>query len=361
MDDTRCGDEPVATRGPGAVTSGPPIRDLWWRLALSPVFGVGLPLVTGLVTPARHDRRSLLLSFALFTLVAFLVWEGNRRLHYRLSRREDWLRRPLHRVAVLLAVIVGFTLPVSTGLLLAWQALFDDPGVGPHALPVTVVAIVSLVAVITNVYESVFVLREWETDRVRAAEAETARAAATLSHLSRAIGPHFLFNNLNALQHLVESRDPHAARFIEALSESYRYVLHSHERALVPLDEELRALELQRVLVSRRYGNHVQTQVAFTEAEAARWAVPPVSLVELLLNAVKHSQVDAAHPMVLQLTIEGDRLYVANDVTARVTPVASTGTGLQHLADRARLCAGRPVSWSCAAGRFVVQVPLVAR
>jgi hypothetical protein len=345
----------------GPTTTIPPIRDLWLRLLLSPVFGMTLPLLTGLVSPDRHTPRSLALSALIFSLIAFLVWEGNRRLHYRLSRREDWLRRPWHRVGVLLGVIVGVTIPISTLLLVAWQRLFDDPGLTPRALPATVVAIVSLVTVITTIYETVFVLREWETDRIRAAEGETARLASTLDRLTRDVGPHFLFNNLNALQHLVECGDPRAVPFVEALSETYRYVLQSHALPLVPLADELHALELQRVLVSARYGGQVVTQVD-VEAQAAHdWLVPPASLGELLLNAVKHSRVDGSHPLVLRVSLDGDILRVENDVTPPSAPPVSTGTGLRNLAVRTRLCTGRTAAWMREGHRFVVRVPLVGR
>jgi hypothetical protein len=352
---------PAQRAGPPPTTTIPPIRDLWLRLLLSPVFGITLPLLTGLVSPDRHSPRSLASSAVTFSLIAFLVWEGNRRLHYRLSRREDWLRRPWHRVGVLLGVIVGVTIPVSTLLLLAWQRLFDDPGLSPRALPATVVAIVSLVAVITTIYETVFVLREWETDRIRAAEGEAARLAATLERLSRDVGPHFLFNNLSALQHLVERGDPRAATFVDALSETYRYVLQTHDRPLVPLSDELHALELQRVLVSERYCGQVVTHVDVDAGAASQWLVPPASLGELLINAAKHSRVDAGHPLVLRVALDGDMLRVDNAVTRPSTPPASTGTGLWNLAARARLCTGRPASWALEGERFVVRVPLVAR
>lgn len=352
---------PASRVGPAPTTPIPPIRDLWVRVLLSPIFGVTLPLLTGLVSPERHSARSRALSAVVFSLIALLVWEGNRRLHYRLSRREDWLRRPWYRVAVLVGVIVGVTIPVSTVLLLAWRRVFDDPGLSPHALPATVVAIVSLVTVITAIYESVFVLREWETDRIRAAEGEAARLASTLERLTRDVGPHFLFNNLSALQHLVERGDPRASRFVEALSETYRYVLRSHALPLVPLADELHALELQRVLVSERYRGQVLTRIDIDAHAADAWLVPPASLGELLMNAVKHSRVDGTHPLVLHVCLDVDTLQVENAVSRVTAPPASTGTGLSNLAARTRLCTGRAASWAVEGERFVVRIPLVAR
>lgn len=195
-------------------------------------------------------------------------------------------------------------------------------------------------------------------DRIRAAEGEAARLTATLERLRRDVGPHFLFNNLSALQHLVECGNPRAAEFVKALSETYRYVLQSHARPLVPLADELRALELQRVLVSERYRGQVQTHVEIATREAEGWMVPPASLGELLLNAVKHSRVDAAHPLVLRVCLEGDVLRIDNVMAPAASPPASTGTGLANLAARAELCTGRAASWAREDERFVVRIPL---
>ena len=76
------------------------IRDLRVRLLLSPVFGIVVPSFSGMIDFRRHSTLGLVASYFLFSTVAFLVWEGNRRLYYRFSRREDW--RSSAREAVVL-------------------------------------------------------------------------------------------------------------------------------------------------------------------------------------------------------------------------------------------------------------------
>lgn len=349
---------PLEARPNSVSSPAPPIRDFWPRLMLSPLFGLLLPTLSGLINPARHSAASLLLSYIVFSLLALLVWDGNRRINYSLSRRDDWLRRPLHRVLVLLTASVAFTIPVSTALLLAWRAVTGDPGTREFALPLTVLAILALVVVITHVYEAVYVLREWETARVRAAEAETARLTAELERLASDIGPHFLFNNLNALQHLIECGDPRAASFVEALSDTYRYLLQSHTRPLVPLADELQSLERHRLLASRRYRDQVTTQVEVDPSVTRALWLPPTTLGELLLNAVKHSRMDDVQALVLRVSVQGDVLRVENRVFAPSRAATSTRTGLANLAARVRLCTGREMTWGVEGDQFVVTIPL---
>ena len=334
------------------------LQDFWFRVLLSPVLGVIVPAFSGLIDPSRHTAASRLASFAYFSVLAFVVWEGNRRLYYKLSRREDWLERPWYRAGLLMTVIIVYTIPVSGVLLLAWQRVTGDPGVSPYGLPTAVVGIVAIAAVITNVYETVFLVRGWESARVRSANAESARLAAELDRLTREVDPHFLFNNLHALQHLVERSDQRAVPFLEALSDTYRYVLASRGQTLVPLEDELQALQRHYTLASTRYGGCVHVRVDITTEDTCGLSVPPVSLGELLQNALKHNVVNTEHPLTLLVRLEGDALVVANGVRRHAQPVVSTGVGLTNLSERVRLAVGRPMTWKDEGSRFVVRIPI---
>lgn len=143
------------------------IEDFWPRLLVSPVLGALVANFSGLIDYTRHSIAVLIASDAWFSLVAFLVWEGNRRLYFRLQRREDWLLRPWRRLGLLVAVICLFTIPVATTLLWMWREVSGDHGTRQYALPTALFAIVAVVVAITHVYETVFLLRDWESDRLR--------------------------------------------------------------------------------------------------------------------------------------------------------------------------------------------------
>jgi hypothetical protein len=335
------------------------VRDLRARLLLSPVFGAVVPAVSGLVDPERHSRLGLVASYVAFTGVAFLIWEGNRRLHGRLSRREDWLRRPWHRAGLLFTAILLFTIPASAAMLVAWQRITGDPGLRPYAVHTAVLAIVAIVAVITHVYETVFLLKDWEGARLRSARAEAARLSAELDRLTREADPHFLFNNLHALQHLVERGDPRAGPFIETLSDTYRDLLASRVGHLARLDEELRSLERHRLLAAIRYGGGVEVALALPPEAPRQMRLTQASLGELLLNALKHNEVAPGAPLRLELSLDADTLVVSNALRPRARRVPSTGVGLRNLADRVRLSTGRDMRWGPEGDRFVVRLPLM--
>ena len=162
---------------------------------------------------------------------------------------------------MLLATIVLVSIPVAALLIWLWRLATGDPGSHPYALPVALLGIVTVVVFITHVYETVFLLRDWESDRLRSARLEKARLEAELEALGREVDPHFLFNNLNALAHLIDERRPGAAAFVNALSSTYRYVLDARGRHLVPLAEELDSLRRHETLAAIRFGSGIVLDV----------------------------------------------------------------------------------------------------
>jgi Histidine kinase len=348
--------------GAGTRVDPRDVRDFWPRVLASPILGALVVQVSGLIDHARHSPAGLVAAYAWFALVAFLIWEGNRRLYFRLPRREDWLQRPWRRLGALLAVITLYTIPVAAALLWIFRQVTGDTGTRPFAMATALVAVVAFVVAIAHVYETVFLLRDWESDRLRSARMEQARLHTELESLGREVDPHFLFNNLNALAHLIDDRQSDmASTFIRTLSATYRYVLECRGRTLVRLSEELDALERHRALADIRYAGSVRLDVRVSSAVAHQMMLPPVSLAELFQNSLKHNTITPDLPLHISVAVDGTTLIFENTIRARQKAPASTGLGLTNLAERFRMATGRMVVWSAEAERFVVRLPLVAQ
>ena len=128
---------------------------------------------------------------------------------------------------------------------------------------------------------------------------EQARLQTELESLGREVDPHFLFNNLHALAHLVEQRSEAAVGFIRNLSATYQYVLACRGRTLVPLADELEALERHRALAEIRYPGSVRVEVTIRPGQA-QLLLPPVSLAEPLSERAeaqhRRARSSAPHP-----------------------------------------------------------------
>jgi hypothetical protein len=336
------------------------VHDFWPRLLVSPILGALVVNLSGLIDHAQHSTAGLIASYAWFATVAFLIWEGNRRLYFRLPRREDWLLRPWRRLGVLLALISLFTIPFAAATLWGWRAVTGDAGTRQYALPTALFAVVGFVVAITHVYETVFLLRGRESDRLRSARTEQARLQTELESLGREVDPHFLFNNLNALAYLVEQRSEAAPWFIRTLSATYQYVLECRGRTLVRLAEEVEALERHRALADIRYRGDIRLDVQVQPADADRLLLPPVSLPELFQNALKHNTAADDRPLHIQVRVEDDTLVVENNLRPGPTSFGSTRIGLTNMRERFRIATNRVMVWGIEGDRFIVRLPLVS-
>ena len=77
--------------------------------------------------------------------------------------------------------------------------------------------------------------------RVEMNDYEKVLASSKIQQLKAQLNPHFLFNNLNTLDQLIEEDKDKASNFLHHFSELYRYSLITSEKKLVSLKEEIRS------------------------------------------------------------------------------------------------------------------------
>ena len=144
-------------------------------------------------------------SFAYTILIAFMVWQGNRYLLFTLRSYFDWFNKPVRKIIALLLAISFYTIPIS--------AVFADRAgiiflrrVRSIGIPYSLSTLIIMICVIfiTHVYETVFLVKESESEMVKNEQLEKAKAQAELEALKNQIDPHFIFNSLNTLSHLIE-------------------------------------------------------------------------------------------------------------------------------------------------------------
>ena len=151
------------------------VRDFWPRLLLSPIIGAVISNLAGFIDNARYGAGELVAHYLYFWGVAFTIWEGNRRLHDRFRSRFAWFEQPWMRIALLLGTITLFTVPMTWGLLWVWGLVSGDPYLTTRRLAFAIVVTVLLVVVIAHVYETLFMFRYWERDRLSKERLERAR------------------------------------------------------------------------------------------------------------------------------------------------------------------------------------------
>lgn len=149
--------------------------------------------------------------------------------------------------------------------------------------------------------------------------------------LKNQVNPHFLFNSLNVLSSLVYSSPQKAERFIDEFSSLYRYILDQHDEDLVELSEELSIAKSYAYLQSIRFENGVVCKFNIASEEASDYKLFPLAMQTLLENALKHNTASKESPLNIDVSVNNGMLIITNNLQPRVSPVDSTGIGLENI------------------------------
>ncbi|MEW6207812.1 MAG: histidine kinase [Acidobacteriota bacterium] len=113
-----------------------------------------------------------------------------------------------------------------------------------------------------------------------------AAAEARYSALEHQMRPHFLFNALNSLAELIESKHDSAAEMTHKLSDLYRLILASSNRKTSPLEEEAEICRRYLELEQLRFGQRLRFSINIPDS--AEIFIPSLMMQTLVENAVKH-------------------------------------------------------------------------
>jgi signal transduction histidine kinase len=312
-------------------------------------------------------RGILSTPFGLGWLAAYVVsltftvalWVGNVYLWQRSVARWPQPAATARRLWVLAAASLTYTFLTTVVLGAGFAAVLSWPWSLATALPETGLNLVSTLVVLL-IYETRHTFEQLEANMHRANLLAQAQTQAQLDALARQLDPHFLFNSLNTLAALIEPTNEAAQQYVEGLADLYRYVLLSRDRPTVPLADELALVRTYVALQQVRFRGKVLVEYRIDPAALTRH-VAPLSVQELVENALKHNEASAARPLHLRLTATPETLRVENSYQPRPAGLAPpTGTGLNALRQRyALLGAPGPVKVVQFRDRFVVQLPLL--
>ena len=177
-----------------------------------------------------------------------------------------------------------------------------------------------------------------------------------LKLLRSQIDPHFLFNNLNTLDSLIDSDAEKAKEYINRLSLIYRYLIQTKDAEVMELSKEIQFAENYIFLIETRFGNDYKFNIK-KEAEITDKFIPTGALQALLENVVKHNKANEK-PVQTTITIKDDWLTVSNTKSTN-TKNESLGTGLQNLRSRYELLSDKKVDIKNTNNNFDVTIPII--
>ncbi|MCB0687659.1 MAG: histidine kinase [Saprospiraceae bacterium] len=330
------------------------------RIIGIPFFGLVIPSATGLIDMTSSSMSQIIGSYLYFVIIAWVVWEGNRYLvlkYYPVILKSTSY---VEKYALFIGLNIFYTTPLSLLLLFIWR-LTTNSIISNQIIFLTTAIIVVCVIFVTNVYEKVLYAKHSEAEQIRAEQLSKGKIQAELEALKNQIDPHFMFNALNSISYLIKKSPKKADEFLQNLAEVYRYILHSKEKDLTLLRDEIIFMNAYARLMSLRYEDSFKIQMHLNEHSEVEYLIPPVTLMVAVENAVKHNEVSAKNPLVLDITIREHVFILENKLVPRKIKQTSTGIGLKNLNDRFLKTIGQPISIQNKGDRFLLKIPMLKR
>ncbi|MCG2613113.1 histidine kinase [Terrimonas sp. NA20] len=187
---------------------------------------------------------------------------------------------------------------------------------------------------------------------------EKEKAQIMYDNLKQQLNPHFLFNSLTSLSSLIRVNPSLAGEFLESLSKTYRYILKSRDSEIVPLVSEIRFAETYVRLQQTRFEKGLIVNFNVPE-EFFHRKIAPVTLQNMIENAIKHNIIDEESPLVIDIFIEDDYIIVKNNLQRKNFVETSNRQGLNNLQSLYHYLSEKSVLVVEEKDHFIVKIPLL--
>ena len=192
----------------------------------------------------------------------------------------------------------------------------------------------------------------------RAQLLEKEKSVVQYENLKQQLNPHFLFNSLTSLSSLI-TVDPKIARqFVDQMSKIYRYILKSSDNETVPLINEINFattyVKLQQTRFPKGFEVHINVDEEFYDRK-----IVPVTIQNMIENAIKHNIIDEESPLVIEIFVEDEYLVVKNNLQKKNVVEASNKVGLEKMITLYKYLIDKPIIIKVANEKFEIRIPLI--
>ncbi len=292
-------------------------------------------------------------------LVVITQWTGAILINHLLDRKIKWIDKPVLRSILGIVILIFYS--VIAFMLVKYMMYFMKYRTMPEdAWEFAATSSLFTVLISFNmslIFTAIGFFKAWKMALINSEKLKTEMMAYKYESLRNQINPHFLFNSFNVLSDLVYADQAMAVKFINQLSDLFRYVLDSRDKELVPLSDELAFMQSYIYLLKTRFEDKLDLKIEL-KAEADELIVP-MTLQLLVENAVKHNEVSEAFPLQISIRRKEDFLEVENSLKIKMVGEDSKNTGLKNIIQQFGYFTDRQIEVSDSGGKFLVKIPVL--
>lgn len=185
---------------------------------------------------------------------------------------------------------------------------------------------------------------------------EEALSEEKIQRLKAQLNPHFLFNNLNVLDQLIDEDQEAASDFLNDFADLYRRSLVHADKKLIPLEEELAFIQDYFKIMNHKYADCYTLEIVKDSSRSS--SVPPYSLQMLVENAFEHNLGTSTNPVHITVRIKGEATVMNNKV-AGSNKRRKSGRGLENLVNQFALLTDASIQIVDTKETYKVILPLI--
>jgi hypothetical protein len=333
------------------------IKDALLKVVFIPLLGIGLPVISGIITYEKYSVPELIAANAFFILTSFIIWAGCNWIHIKLRPLYAPVSKPFSRMATVSFASALYGASVGGLSTFMWIKISKET-FSWTAIYKFIAVCIAAVIIFTLIYEILFLSKEREVDNKIVDQLDKERSLAELHALTNEMDPHFIFNSLNTLNHLIVNQPRQAHLFNNKLAQVYKYFLINKTRELISLKDEMEFIDNYFFLLQIRHDGKLQLQIELPE-ESSHAMIPPCAVQLLIENAIKHNEFTEDKPLLIKISMNGQYVCVTNNSKPKPYAINSTGIGLKNLSSRYRIIAKKNIEIEKGSESFTVKLPLI--
>lgn len=336
------------------------INDKWVRIG-----GIGLLSVNSVVnSPVIYSKNwwSVLKHITINILVVILIWEGSRQVILMLRRRYSGEGSNRKRLFTTIGINTIYNMVILCTIIYFTQYTpSTDSGKIPAIIISSLISSIVLSGFFMGIYEAVYYFNRLNKVEEEKKELMRINLQGQFDSLKGQVNPHFLFNSLNSLRQLVLKDPEKAARYVEEMSDVYRYLLRNNDGELATLHDELDFIQSYCHLLKTRFGDGLQVSIEVDDCFLS-YCLPPLTLQMLFENSVKHNIISISEPLHIRVyTDEQAQLHVSNNLQKKKQTVESEKIGLANIITKYKYLGQPEVTITETASEFIVTLPLIKK
>lgn len=204
-------------------------------------------------------------------------------------------------------------------------------------------------------YLSYYYFKKSKWHQIQLAMYDKSLAESRITQLKNQLNPHFLFNNLNVLDQLIDEDQQKASDYLNEFANLYRYVLQATDKKIASITDEILFAQNYFSLIQNKYGQAYLLSISNLNSSAS---IAPLTLQLLIENAVQHNLGTSSQPVHIEITIDTN-ITVRNTVISKRTTKETSGRALKNLQEQYSLLTNEKIVIDRTPHYFTVSIPIL--